>query len=135
MNDQLLDDLRRSSESLLAMQQDFLRRSQLLFFKQLGLGERSESERSLQKRSREFVVTMLNKHREFVDSTYRSSNQLFERALCATETNSPDEYRHIVDDLQRELLATVRERSESQVREFCNMADEAFEYTRKAAPL
>jgi hypothetical protein len=135
MTDQLFDDFRKSSESLLAMQEDVFKRWQRLLLAQLGVGERGAWEQNLQKRARELMVTMLNKHREFIDATYRSHNELFEQALRAAEATSPDEYRHIVDDLRRKSLATLREQSESRIRELYNMADEAFEYTRKAAAL
>jgi hypothetical protein len=134
MTDQLLDDFRRASESLLAMQQDLLRQWQRLLLSSLpGIGEDGEWAKSLQKRWRELAVETLNKHRELIDSTYKSSNELFERALRIADAKSPDEYRQILDDLWTQAFTNFRERSESQLRDFYNMAAMTFELSRKTA--
>jgi len=134
MNDQLLDDFRRMSESLLAMQQDLLRQWQrILLSSRSNAGEDSEWEKALQKRWRELAVETLNKHRELIDSTYKFSNEFFERALRIADAGSPDEYRQMVDDLWSQAFVNLRERSESQLRDFYKIAAMTFEFSRKAA--
>jgi hypothetical protein len=134
MTDQLLDDFRRSSESMLLIQQDLLRQWQrLLLSTRPGIGEQADWEKSLYKRWRELALEALHKHREMVDSTYKSSNEIFERALRIPDARSPDEYRQVVDDIWSQAFASLKERSESQVRDFYNMASVAFELSHKAA--
>jgi hypothetical protein len=133
MTDQLLDDFRRISESLLVVQQDLLRQWQrLLLSTRPGFGDQSEREKGLHKRWRELAMETLNKHRELVDSTYKCSNEFFERALRIADARSPDEYRQIVDEMWSQAFASLRERSEVQVRDFYNMAAMTFDMSRKA---
>jgi hypothetical protein len=133
MTDQLLDDFRRISESMLMMQQDVFRQWQrVLLSATPGIRESGEWEKNMQKRWRELAVETLNKHRQMVDSTYKSSNELFEQALHVADAKSPDEYRQIVDNLWSQAFVSIKERSESQLRDFYNMAAMAFELSRKA---
>jgi len=135
MNDQLLDDFRRASESILVIQQDMLRKWQRLLFSTLPcMGEQAERDKTLNERWRALAVEALNKHREMVDATYKCSNELFERALRVADAKDPDEFRHIVEDMWSQAFASLRERSESQVRDFYDMAAVVFELSRKSAP-
>jgi hypothetical protein len=49
------------------------------------------------------------------------------------DAKSPDEYRQILDDMWSQTFTSLKERSESQVREFYDMAAMTFELSRKAA--
>jgi hypothetical protein len=134
MTGQLFEDYRKASESMLGMQRDALKHwQQFLLSAQPGAGQRGEWDKTLQKHWRELTIDMLNKQREYVDLTYRTGNELIEQALRTSEAKSPGEYRQMMEDISRKSIATLKEKSESQLRTFFGLADKVFDLGRKAA--
>jgi len=89
--------------------------------------------RNFQKRWAELTVESLNKHRESLDSIYRSGIQLIEQTFRVSEAKTSDDYRRVVEDLWRKLLDVYKEQSESQVRDFQNWAAKSIEIQRASA--
>jgi hypothetical protein len=132
MTDQLFDDYRRIWESLLTVQQDLLRQWQRVALTSRPIADgQAEREKELQRRWRELVLETLNKHRELVDSTYRFSNEIFEKTLHIADARSPDEYRQAVDDLCNQAFIGLTERSEARLRDFYHMAGAMYELSRR----
>jgi hypothetical protein len=119
MFDQLIDGVRKASESSLQMQQEMFKNWARLFSGQASeAGAPAEWGRTSQKRWAELYVEMLNRHREALDSTYKSGIQIIEQALHVTEAKSPDDSRRMLEDLWRKLFDLQKEQSESQFRDF-----------------
>jgi hypothetical protein len=123
MFDQLIDGVRKASESSLQMQQEMFKHWTKLFTgpaQDAGAqaGAQAEWGRTSQKRWLELGVEMLNRHREAVDSIYKSGIQLIEQTFHVTDAKSPDDYRQMVEDLWRKLFDLQKQQSENQFRDF-----------------
>ena len=134
MFDQLFEDICKASESSLQMQQEMFKHwTERWFLGPLnGVEGSAEWRRTFQKRWSEFTIEMLNKHRESIESTYRTGIQLIEQAFRASEAKSPEDYRRTAEDLWRQLLQTFRNQSEAQLRHFEKWAEKSFEMSQKA---
>jgi hypothetical protein len=119
MFDQLIDGVKKASESSLQMQQEMFKNWTRLFSGQgAAAGAPAEWGLASQKRWAELCVEMLNRHREALDSTYKSGIQIIEEAFHVTEAKSPDDSRRMVEDLWRKLFDLQKAQSESQFRDF-----------------
>jgi len=119
MFDQLIDGVRKASESSLQMQQEMFRHWTRLF---TGPAQEASATadwgRGSQKRWLELGLEMLNRHREALDAIYKSGIQVIEQTFHVTEAKSADDYRRMVEDLWRKLFELQKDQSESQFRDF-----------------
>jgi hypothetical protein len=122
MFDQLFEGVRKASESSLQMQQEMFRHwTRVLTSAAPGAsvtGVASDFGRASQRRWFELGIEMLNKHREALDTMYRSGIQLIEQTFHLTEAKSSDEVRRTVEDLWRKLYDLQKEQAETQFRDF-----------------
>jgi hypothetical protein len=134
MFERVFEGFRKASESSLQMQQDLFKNWSQQWFAapSNAAGASTEWKQTFQKRSLELVIDMLNKHREALDSTYRSGIQMIEQTLRASEAKSPDDYRRTVEELGRRLFETFKDQSETQFREFQRWAEQSFDMAQKA---
>jgi hypothetical protein len=121
MFDQVVDGVRKASESSLHMQQEMLRQWTRLW---LAAGPGSvgipaaDATRVTQKRWLELGIEMLDKHRETLDATYRSGIQLIEQTFQVADAKSSDDYRKLVEELWRKLFDLQKQQAEVQFRDF-----------------
>jgi len=120
MFDQLIDGVRKASESSMQMQQEMFKQWTRLFSGQVADAAHAPADfgRASQKRWAELGVEMLNRHREAIDSIYKSGIEIIERSFQVSEAKSPDDYRRMVEELWRKLFDLQKEQSESQFRDF-----------------
>jgi hypothetical protein len=120
MFDQLVDGVRKASESSLHMQQELFRQWSRLFLSGApnALGAGADWNRASQKRWIELGLEMLNKHREQLDSTYRSGIQVIEQTFQLGEIKSGEDYRRMIEDLWRKLFELQKQQAETQFRDF-----------------
>ena len=121
MFDQLIDGVRKASESSLQMQQEMFKHWTRLFsgpMHEAAQGAQADWGRGSQKRWMELGVEMLNRHREAIDAIYKSGIQIIEQTFHVAEAKSADDYRRMVEDLWRKLFELQKEQSESQFRDF-----------------
>jgi len=119
MFDQLIDGVRKASESSLQMQQEMFKNWTRLFSGQATeAGGQVEWGRTSQKRWAELCVEMLNRHREALDTTYKAGIQIIEQSFHVTEAKSPDDSRRMIEELWRKLFDLQKQQSESQIRDF-----------------
>jgi len=116
MFEQLFDSFRKASEATLQAQQDLFRQwTQKWPIASFTNSNGSSSEWSeVQKQWLDSTTEALNKHREALDSTYRSGIQLIEQSFGVSEARSPEDYRRMVEELWRKLSDTVKTQSETQ---------------------
>ena len=134
MFDQLFENFRKASESSLQMQQDLFKN----FTQQWASGAPStggastEWNRDQQKRSLETALELLNKHREALDSAYKSGIAVVEQTFRLSEAKSQEDYRRMVEELWRKLFETVRDQSETQFKEFQRWSEKTAEMAQNA---
>jgi hypothetical protein len=136
MLDQLLDSVRKATESSFQIQQDMLKHwsQQWLLAPSAAAGASTEWGRAFQKRWFEFAIEMMNKHRESLDATYKMGIEVLEQTLHATEAKSPEEQRRIAEELWRKVLDTVKAQNETQFQDFQKWTERSFEFAQGAPP-
>ena len=134
MYDQLFETFRKSSESWLQMQQDMFKNvaQQFMTTPPSTAGMASDWNRNFQKRWLELAVEILNKHRESLDSTYKSLINMIEQTSRMSEAKSSDEVRRGVEDLWRKWFENVKSQSETQFRDVQNWAGKSLEIVQSA---
>jgi hypothetical protein len=134
MYDQMFETYRKSSESWLQMQQDMFRNvaQQWLTTPPSTAGMATDFHRNVQKRWMELAIEILNRHRESLDTTYRSLIQLVEQTSKMSEVKSSDEYRRGVEEMWRNWFETVKSQSETQFRDVQTWAGKSLEIVQSA---
>jgi hypothetical protein len=119
MFDQLFESFRKVSESSLQAQQDMFRQwvQQWPSASLSAPGISNQWNETIQKRSNEGMTEALNKHREWLDSTYKSGISIIEQTFRISEAKSPEDYRRLVDGVWHTLTENFKEQSEAQFRE------------------
>jgi hypothetical protein len=120
MFDQLVDGVRKASESSLHVQQEMFRHWTRLWLTAApgGVGVAGDWNRGAQRRWLDLGVELLHKHREAIDGTYRAGIQIIEQTFHLAEAKSPEDYRKLVEDLWRRLFDLQKEQAEGQFRDF-----------------
>jgi hypothetical protein len=134
MLDQMFDNFRKASESSLQMQQEMFKQwaHQWPAMPLNAAGVSADWARTFQKRWIEFATDSLSKHRESLDSMYKSSIQVIEQTLRLSEAKTPDDYRRMVEELCRKMFTVCKDQSETQLRGFQKGVEELFEMVPKA---
>lgn len=120
MFEQMVDGVRRASESSMQLQQEILRSwTRLWLTGSAGAGSSGgEWSRGAQKRWLELGVEMMHKQREALDATFKSGIQLIEQAFQVGDAKNSDELRRLTEDLWRKLFDLQKEQAEHQFRDF-----------------
>jgi hypothetical protein len=134
MVDQLFDNFRKASESSMQMQQEFFKQwtQPWLSGGPFAASAPGEAGRNLQRRWVELSVDMLNKHRQSLDSTYAAGIQIIEQTLRASDAKSPEDYRHMTEDLWRKLFETFKSQSEAHFSAFQHFSQKSAEVVQDA---
>jgi len=131
MFDLLFESFRKASESSMQVPMDIIKNLTQQLPTASGAG--MEWSKTFQKRWAEFAIESLNKHRESLDSTYRTGIQLIEKTFRVSDVRSSADYQKIVEELWAKLLDVFKEQSETQVRELQAWAAKSFEMQRASA--
>ena len=120
MMDQFFENFRKASESSLQIQQEFFKQwtQPWLSGGPFANGGAGDAGRNFQRRWVELSVDLLNTHRQSIDSTYAAGIQIIEQTFRASDAKSPDDYRHLMEDLWRKLFDTFKTQSEAQFSAF-----------------
>jgi hypothetical protein len=134
MYEQIFETYRKSSESWLQMQQDMFRNvaQQWLTTPPSTAGMATDFHRNVQKRWMELAIEILNRHRESLDTTYRSLIQLVEQTSKMSDVKSSDEYRRVVEEAWRKWFETVKSQSETQFRDVQTWAGKSLDIVQSA---
>jgi hypothetical protein len=134
MLDQMFDTFRKASESSLQMQQEMFKQwaQQWPTMPLNAAGVSADWVRTFQKRWIDFETGLLNKHRESLDTMYKSGIHFIEQSFRLTEAKSPEDYRRMVEELWRKVFTVYKDQSESQLRDFQKAVEEWFEMVPKA---
>lgn len=128
MSEQIFDSYRKASESWFQMQQDLFRSaaSGSLFGPTAGptAGHWPPEAR---KRWVDLAVEIMHRHRESVDALYRSVIHAVEKASQIPEAQSPEQARRATEDLWNGWLESVKNQSESQLRDARRFTEKSLE--------
>lgn len=138
MSDQIFDTYRRASESWFQMQQDLFRSAaQGSFFGPTFFGSTLGGPASgptaghwppeARKRWVDLVVEIMHRHRESMDALYRSVIHVVEKASQIPEAQSSEDARRATEDLWNGWLESVKNQSESQLRDARRFAEKSLE--------
>jgi hypothetical protein len=135
MFDQLVDGVRRASESSLHVQQEMFRHWTRLWLSAApgSFGSAGDWNRGAQRRWLDLGLELLNKHREALDTTYKAGIQVIEQTFHVTDASSPDDYRRLVEELWRKLFDLQKDQAESQFRDFQAWFSKSAGFVRDAA--
>jgi hypothetical protein len=133
---QLFDNFRKASEASLLAQQDIFKQ----WIRQWPSGSMQNAANASrewteagQQRWVESATEALNKHRELLDSNYRSGIQVIDQTFRVTEARSPEDYRRLVEELWGKLSETFKTQSEAQFREFQAATERWMELAKNGA--
>jgi hypothetical protein len=134
MSEPMSDSVLKAGESSLHMQQESIKqcRHQWPSMPLNAPGVSAEWFRSFQHGWIEFMTDTLIKHRESLDSTYKSGIQVIEQTVRLSEPKTPDDYRGMVEEIWRKVFGMYKEQSETQIREFQKGVEKLFETATKA---
>ena len=139
MMDQIFENFRKASESSLQIQQEFFRQWTQPWLSggpfasgAFAGGAAGDAGRNFQRRWIELGVDLLNKHRQSLDSTYAAGIQIIEQTFRVTDAKSPEDYRHVMEDLWRKLFDTFKTQSEAQFSAFQQWSQKSAEAVQDA---
>lgn len=116
--EQVFENLRKTAESSLQMQQDFFQQwsSQWPGFPQQENAWMDRVQKFQKDWSKTFTELM-NKHRKLLDDQYRAAIDTLKEGFRVAESGDPQEYRQRCEELCRKSLELLRETGELQVKE------------------
>jgi hypothetical protein len=133
MYDQMFEAYRKASESWLQVHQDVIKNgAQQWMSSPNAAGVATDLQRTLHKRGLELTVEILNRHRETLDTIYKSAIHLLEQTSRMSEAKSPEEFRRLGEDAWRDWFESVKGQSETQFRDVQTWAGKSLELVKGA---
>ena|SRR5512135_1164182 len=142
MFDQVLDNLRKATDSTIHLQQEMFRQ----WFQQwtqvpgiptpgtlLASGV-ADQVHTFQRKWSETITDLLNKHREALDSQYRAGIRTIEDAFRVGEAKDPAQFLKLTEELWRNSFDCLKTVMEAQMRDFQAAAEKGIEVMSKGMP-
>jgi hypothetical protein len=154
MSDQVLDNLRKATESTMKLQQDVLRNWTMQWLQMFGsqafglpfLGGQPPASGSAmpgaawleklsdaQKKWGETVTDMLNKHREWLDAQYKAGIRTIEEAFKVGEAKDPQQFRRLTEELWKHSFECLKAVAEAETRDVQAAMEKFYEVASKSA--
>lgn len=132
--DQMFESFRRASLSSLQIQQEMFKQwtQQWPSTPWSAAGLSTEWLQNAQKRWMEFATESLHRHRESLDSMYKSLIELLEQTTRLADAKTAEDYRKTTDELRHKMFETFKDQSEAQLREFQKGAEKWFDVMPRA---
>ena len=139
MFDQVLDNLRKATDSTIQIQQEMFRQWFQLWAEVPGIptpgtvlaSNVNDQVQAFQRKWSQTVTEMLDKHRETLDSQYRAGIRTIEDAFRVGEAKDPAQFRKLTEELWRSSFDCLKTAMEAQLREFQAAAEKALEAVSK----
>ena len=133
--DEVFQNVRKATEAGLKMQQEMFSQWSSLW---PGLPTPQsawvDKVRQFRTEWKETVSQLARKHGDVIERQYKAATDSLDAALNVTEASNPEEFRRRTEQLCRKTLECVREISETQIREFQEMATKMTDLMTKASP-
>jgi hypothetical protein len=91
-----------------------------------------EKFRDMQKQCTSTISDLARKHRDVIDKQYQAAVESLDAALRVVESTNPEEYRRRSEQMCRKTIDSMREISETALREFQDVAAKFMELVTKA---
>lgn len=140
MFDQVFENLKKATESSIQMQQEMFQKfahmvpgatTSPLGAAMPNAGPAVEAFQKWQHRWEETVSDLFRRQRELVDSHYAAGLKSLENLFQVGEAKSPQEYQEKVVELYKKSFESLRQLSESQLKEFKSAAEKWAELMTK----
>ena len=116
--DQVLDNMKKATETSLKMQQDAIQQWAALW---PGFPTPQsvwiDKIRDFQRQWSNTVSDLANKHRKTLDQQYQAAIESLEEALRVGESSNPEEFRQRTEQFFRKSLECLKEATEAQLKE------------------
>jgi hypothetical protein len=120
--EQVLDNIKKATESSVKMQQDALQQWSALWpgFPGMPSAQSVWVDKMLefQRQWSNSISDLAHKHRNTVDRQYQAALESLDEALRVGESSTPEEYRRRTEQFCRKALECMREASEAQIKEY-----------------
>src|SRR5512135_444148 len=139
MFDQILDNLRKATDSTIQVQQEMFQE----WFQQwtqvpgtptpgtMITSSWADQIHAFQRKWSETITEMLNKHRETLDSQYRAGIRTIEEVFRVGEAKDFAQFGKRTEELWRQSIDCLKTVMEAQVRDFQAASEKAFEAVSK----
>jgi hypothetical protein len=139
MFDQILESYRRATESTLQVQQMMLKTLTTQWPQIPGgftpASEWSDQIQTAQRKWADTITDMLNKHRESLDTQYRTGIRTIEAAFRAGEAKDPAQFRRLTEELWKQCFEALKSSSEAQMKEVQAVMQKCLEVASQGAAL
>jgi hypothetical protein len=136
MYEQVYENLRKATASSIQMQQEMFQKWSSLFPGQAqpmaAAATAMDEAARLQSKWEEVVTDMLKRQKELVDTQYRAGLKTLEEMFRVGQAKSPEEIQQRVLELYRTSFESLRQLSESQMKDFKAVVDRWTELMTKA---
>lgn len=132
MSEQIFETYRKVAESWFQMQQDLFRSAARGSFFAAPFAPPGQSTQDAQKRWLGLAVEIMHRHRESLDALYRAWIQAVEKASQIPEAKSSEDYRRATEDLWNSWVESVKNQSESQLRDARTFAEKSLDIAQGA---
>ena len=133
--EQVLENMRKATESSLKMQQDAMQQWASLWPGLPGLPSAQsvwmDKVLEFQRQWSNAVSDLAHKHRNTLDRQYQAAIEALDEALRVGESSNPEEYRRRTDQFCRKALECMREASEAQMKEYQDAMNKLSELVMK----
>jgi hypothetical protein len=92
-----------------------------------------EKVRDFQKQCTSTISDLARKHRDVIDKQYQAAVESLDAVLRVVESTNPEEYRRRSEQLCRKTIDSMREISETALREFQDIAAKMMELATKVS--
>jgi hypothetical protein len=140
MFDQVLDNLRKATDSTIHLQQEMFRQWFQQWTQVPGVptpgtmiaNSWADQVHTFQRKWSETITDLLNKHRETLDSQYRAGIRTIEDAFRVGEAKDPAQFRKLTEELWRNSFDCLKTVMEAQMRDFQSAAEKGIEAMSKS---
>jgi hypothetical protein len=131
--DQMFESFRKASMSSLQLQQEVFKQfSQQWPMPATAPGGAPEWVPQFQKRWAEFASDSLTRSRESLETMYKLALEMVALTSRVYESKTPEEYRAGVEEARVKVFDTIKDQSDTQLREFQKTAEKWFDVFNKA---
>jgi len=134
MFDQVIESMRKATEATVKIQQEMFKKWISLWpgfaVGQVGCGEQAQQ---LQKKWAEVVTELVKRQQEAAEVQFKAGLETIEKTFQIGEVKDPEELRAKTIELWKHCFESLRQVSETQVREFQVAGQKWYDFVSKLA--
>ena len=130
--DDVFHNIRKAAETNVKMQQEFFQHWTHFWPMPTPQSVWVDKLRDFQKQCTTMISDLARKHREVIDKQYQAAVESLDAALRVIESTNPEEYRRRSEQMCRKTIDSMREISETALRELQDVAAKFMELATKA---